>query len=64
MGSVGQLKAGIWIGIEYDEPIGKNDGSINGEQFFTCDANHGAFVRPTKVRVGDFPPFDIFPDEI
>ena len=64
VGSVAHLKSGIWIGIEYDEPIGKNDGCINGERFFTCQSSHGAFVRPTKVRVGDFPPFDDFPDEL
>lgn len=27
VGQVAELKAGWWIGIEYDEPIGKHDGT-------------------------------------
>ncbi|KAJ1969634.1 hypothetical protein IWQ62_000502 [Dispira parvispora] len=52
---VGKLddKRGYWVGIEYDEPLGKNDGSIDGHRYFTCRKNHGAFVRPNKVTVGD-----------
>ncbi|KAG8221095.1 CAP Gly-rich domain-containing protein [Butyriboletus roseoflavus] len=57
-------KTGVWVGIEYDEPIGRNDGSVQGERYFTCRPNHGVFVRPDKVRVGDFPVEEItFDDE-
>jgi tubulin-folding cofactor B len=54
------FQPGIWIGIEYDEPLGKNNGTVQGVEYFKCRPNHGAFVRPTKVTVGDFPEEDLF----
>lgn len=54
------LPLGYWIGIEFDEPVGKNDGSVKGSRYFTCTEGFGSFVRPTNVTVGDFPPVDEF----
>lgn len=38
---------------------------VAGERYFTCKPNFGGFVRPDKVRIGDFPAddFDLDLDE-
>ena len=45
---------GVWIGIVLDEQKGKNNGTIQGTTYFTCEANHGMFVREQLVA----PPSD------
>lgn len=40
---------GDWIGIELDEPTGKNDGAVQGERYFDCEQGFGMFIRPTAV---------------
>ena len=59
-GGVENLPKGYWVGVEYDEPVGKNDGRPpkSEKRLFECSANHGGFVRPGNVTVGDFPPAD------
>lgn len=46
---------GAWVGVELDEPTGKNAGSVNGAEYFKCAPNCGVFLRAERVEVGDFP---------
>lgn len=59
VGPVPGLKPGYWVGVEYDEPVGKNDGAVGKVRYFQCFGNHGGFVRPDQVTVGDFPPEEL-----
>jgi hypothetical protein len=42
---------GLWVGVELDQPLGKNNGSVQGQQYFTCSLNYGLFVRPEHVKL-------------
>ena len=44
----------MYTGIENDEPVGKNDGSVSGERYFACKPKHGSFIRPDRVDIGDY----------
>uniref|UniRef100_A0A915Q4V6 CAP-Gly domain-containing protein n=1 Tax=Setaria digitata TaxID=48799 RepID=A0A915Q4V6_9BILA len=43
------FKDGVWAGIELDQPVGKNDGSVQGKRYFTCKAPYGLFAAASKV---------------
>ncbi|KAK6363330.1 hypothetical protein TWF730_000766 [Orbilia blumenaviensis] len=57
-------QGGVWVGVKLDEPTGKNNGSIDGVKFFEAGSNHGTFVRPNRVTVGDFPPKSLDDDDL
>uniref|UniRef100_A0A8C2D7J1 Dynactin subunit 1 n=1 Tax=Cyprinus carpio TaxID=7962 RepID=A0A8C2D7J1_CYPCA len=41
--------SGKWVGVILDEPKGKNDGTVQGKRYFTCEENHGIFVRQSQL---------------
>eukprot|EP00924_Labyrinthula_sp_SR-Ha-C_P015038 augustus_masked-scaffold_9-processed-gene-6.4-mRNA-1 protein AED:0.44 eAED:0.44 QI:0/-1/0/1/-1/1/1/0/273 len=53
VGEIKGLKEGIWIGVELDEPRGKNDGTVKGVKLWEGKKGFGVIVRPTKLEVGE-----------
>ncbi|XP_064543837.1 kinesin-like protein KIF13A isoform X3 [Drosophila montana] len=43
------FQPGAWIGVALDTPTGKNDGTVQGIQYFQCKPKHGIFVRADKL---------------
>ncbi|CAM9876056.1 unnamed protein product [Pylaiella littoralis] len=60
VGEVEGLQAGFWVGVRFDEPVGRGDGTVKGKRLFECEKGFGGFVRGKNVAVGDYPerPFD------
>uniref|UniRef100_A0A8C9VQJ8 Dynactin subunit 1 n=1 Tax=Scleropages formosus TaxID=113540 RepID=A0A8C9VQJ8_SCLFO len=44
---------GKWVGVILDEAKGKNDGTVQGKRYFTCEENHGIFVRQSQIQLVD-----------
>lgn len=62
IGEVEGLKAGFWVGVRFDEPVGLSNGTVKGNKIFDCEAGFGGFVRGKNTKVGDFPERDIMCD--
>jgi len=45
------FSSGEWIGVELNDPAGKNDGTVKGKAYFKCKPQHGIFVRPSSIVV-------------
>ena len=62
---VGKVKGqrGYWIGVKLDEPTGDSDGKVKDKQYFECPMKFGIFVRPDKLKVGDYPEIDEFDED-
>lgn len=54
---------GQWVGIVFDEPVGKSDGSVAGKKYFEAAPRFGGFCRGKNVQVGDFPERDLFDED-
>jgi tubulin-specific chaperone B len=53
-----------WVGVTFDEPVGKSNGTVGSNQYFDTSPRYGGFVRGRNVQVGDFPERDdIFDDD-
>ncbi|ONH70063.1 Cell polarity protein alp11 [Cyberlindnera fabianii] len=52
-----------WCGVEFDEPVGKNNGSIKGVYYFHAKPSYGGFLKPQQIETGDFPEQSLFSDD-
>ncbi|XP_030046809.1 dynactin subunit 1 [Microcaecilia unicolor] len=43
--------SGKWVGVILDEAKGKNDGTVQGRKYFTCEENYGVFVRQSQIQI-------------
>lgn len=44
---------GFWVGIKFDEPVGKTDGSVKGRVIFDAEGDkRGGFIRGKNVKCG------------
>lgn len=51
------------VGVCFDEPVGKGNGTAKGIKLFDCLDKFGGFVRGKNVKVGDYPEREINLDD-
>ncbi|KAL0969333.1 hypothetical protein UPYG_G00225690 [Umbra pygmaea] len=49
-----EFAEGLWVGVELDSPSGKNNGSVDGRQYFHCNPGYGVLVRQDRVSRREF----------
>ncbi|VDD80908.1 unnamed protein product [Mesocestoides corti] len=47
-----QFSPGKWVGVVLNEPLGKNNGTVQGKRYFDCQENCGLFVRVPQSAKG------------
>jgi len=58
IGEVTALGVGYWVGVKFDEPVGKSSGTVGGKELFEAPPGYGGFLRGHNVTTGDFPVVD------
>ena len=62
----------FWVGVTFDEPVGKTDGTATDRstkkhqqktRYFEAMPGYASFVRGKNVEVGDFPELDLFDED-
>ena len=39
---------GLFVGVELDEAVGKNTGTVKGVSYFACEPKKGLLIRPVR----------------
>ena len=42
-------------GVEFDKPVGKNNGNVKGIAYFKCAEKHGVLTKPENVKIIGLP---------
>lgn len=70
VGECEHLPDGYWVGVQFDEPVGSNNGSVKDRALgidvplFECAMGYGGFVRGKNIAVGEeYTEADPFADE-
>nr|XP_039273115.1 CAP-Gly domain-containing linker protein 4-like isoform X1 [Styela clava] len=40
---------GVWVGLALPRPVGKNNGTVQGRQYFKCKPNCGIMLKPSRI---------------
>jgi len=54
----------LWVGVKFDEPVGKGDGTVKGKSYFKANPKYAGFLNPMHVEVGDFPEKDALDEDV
>ena len=41
----------MWVGVELDEPVGKNNGTVQDKEYFSCPDRHGIFTLQSRLQL-------------